>query len=191
MRTFALWIVLFIPQLVVDIFCRLTAPVVCLFVRKEYRLDRVKRLGNESIGFEREYLRGPFVYWQTHDNAADEYFWGLFTETSFFPFIRNATIEQYERSWFIRYVCRLLWVWRNCGYGFSYFVFGRVLDDAEDVRDRGNYVVTVRKSSWQLKGKIPLLGRLYNDVNIGWKAHDGFPRVMYAGRIIGLRWAKD
>lgn len=32
----------------------------------------------------------------------------------------------------------------------------------------------------------PLFG-IYLDINIGWKEHDGFPRAMYANRLIAFR----
>lgn len=38
-------------------------------------------------------------------------------------------------------------------------------------------------------GESPV-GKFYLDINIGWKAHDGFPRVMYAGRVISIRRTK-
>ncbi len=44
---------------------------------------------------------------------------------------------------FQRYVCRLVWLYRNCAYGFSYYVTGMDIDGAEvevikDIRVSGN-----------------------------------------------------
>lgn len=165
------WLLYFPLQILVEIFCRLTTPIVCLFVRKEYRVDRVKILNNLEVGFDREYLIKPFYYWQTFDNAVDEYFWGGFSKYSIFPFIRNCTEEQYKNSWFIRYVYRVLWLQRNSAYGFAQYVFGRNPEDGY----------------FQIKKDIPLFAGYTNSINIGWKSHRGFHRLMYAGRILGLR----
>ena len=40
---------------------------------------------------------------------------------------------------FQRYVCRLVWIYRNCAYGWSYYVTGRVID--------GSKVTELRKPS--------------------------------------------
>lgn len=171
MNPYALWILYFPLQLAISIFCKITAPVVCLFVTKELRTDRVKRFGNETLTFDREYLIAPFYYWQTFDNALDEYWFGMFTDECVIPAIRNATNADYVSKWWIRYACRVLWVWRNTAYGFAQFWFGRDPD----------------QTHFQIKKDIPLAFGYYSSTNIGWKPHKGFSRLMYAGRIIGLR----
>lgn len=175
MSPYLRWILYFPLQLAVSLFCKLTAPVVCLFVVKRLRKDRVKIYGNEELAFDREYLWGPFILWQSHDNACDEYFFGGFSKYSIFPFIRNCTREQYQKSRFIRYVYRLLWVYRNTAYGFSYWVFG---------------VDTTKQKWFQIKRDVRIGSVYTNSVNIGWKTHRSAPnpdRAMYAGRIIGIR----
>lgn len=175
MNPYLRWILYFPFVHAVSIFCKLTAPVACLFVTKRLRTDRIKIYGNETLTFDREYLYGPFILWQSHDNACDEYFFGGYSHLSIFPFIRNCTRERYTSSWFIRYFYRLLWVYRNTGYGFSYWVFG---------------VDTTKQKWFQIKSEIPLFGAYFNSVNIGWKMHRSAPnpdRAMYAGRIIGIR----
>lgn len=178
MNPYLLWILYFPLQLAVSLFCKVTAPIACLFVTKRPRTDRIKIYGNEELTFDREYLYGPFILWQSHDNACDEYFFGGYSHLSVFPFIRNCTREQYQNSRFIRYVYRLLWVWRNTAYGFAYWVFGR----------------NIKTQSWfQIKKDIPLFGSYFNSVNIGWKTHRSAPNpdiAMYAGRILGIRKAK-
>lgn len=190
---YLLWVLLFIPNLLIYLACMILNPVVALFVTKAERTDRVKQLGNKQVTMLREYLIRPLYWFQTHDNAVDEYWWGCFYKDSLFPFIRNATQEQYDNSRFLRYVCRLFWLWRNCAYGFSYHLFGRVLDDAVSEREVGNEDsgywcrITRRRSSFQYKAHIPVCPWVHLDLNFGWKAHRGFPRVMYAARIFSLR----
>lgn len=187
------WILYFIPAILIELFCWLTTPIAALFVVKRLRIDRVKRLNNETLTFDREYLWGWVNLWNTHDNAVDEYFWGMFNTDSVIPFIRNATRFDYDNSRWIRYACRCLWMWRNPAYGFHYALFSRPVDAPVNVKvggDKGKglwWKLSSRPSSFQLQAQIPTWPGAYQDINIGWKAHDGFSRLMYANRIIGFR----
>lgn len=190
-----LWVIMFIPSVVIELACMLLAPVVALpcFVVYEDRTDRVKRLENKTITLPREYLVWWLRWFQTHDNAVDEYWWGLFTKSSIIPYVRNASDFDYPKDAFLRYLCRVLWLWRNCAYGFHYHLLSRKLDDTEFLSERGNkdagywHKVTVRHSSWQVKANIPIIKKLYVSLNFGWKKHDGFDWCMYANRIISFR----
>ncbi|MDP3088880.1 MAG: hypothetical protein Q8M99_11925 [Methylotenera sp.] len=166
MRYYLLWLVYFIPAILVELFCFITNPIACMFVRKEPRHDIVKRLGKKYYTFDREYLWGIFYLWQTHDNAVDEGWWGLYD----IAFIRSKTQADYDNSQLIRYWCRVWWLSRNTAYGWHYLLFSVHLD-----------------KGWQVKKDIPLLFGYYNSVNIGWKSHKGKPRLLYANRIIGIR----
>ena len=171
---YLLWIIYFPLQLAISLFCKVTAPIACLFVTKRLRTDRVKVYGGEEMTFDREYLWGPFILWQTHDAACDEYYLGGYSHLSVFPFICNCTDIQYKRNSFIRYVYRVLWVWRNTAYGFAYWVFGRRVYDTH----------------FQIKKDIPLFGGYFLSVNIGWKSNRSAPdinRLMYAGGLIRIR----
>lgn len=170
MKNFLRWCVYFIPALLIEGFCFLTNPIACLFVVKRQRTDIVKRHGKHAMTFNREYLRGIFYLWQTHDNAVDEGWWGLYE----IPFITNATQDDYDKSSIIRYWCRLWWLTRNTAYGWNYLLFSVPLDDG-----------------WQIKKDIPLAFGYYNSINIGWKTHKLMPRKLYANRIIGLRKKKE
>ena len=116
---------------------------------------------------------------------------GAFNRSSVLTYFRDATQEKYESSRFFRYACRVMWLWRNGGYGFAYNIFGRTLDEELWVKERGIekqgfwYKWTQRKSSFQFKANIPTPWFWYLNINIGWKTHKGFPRAMYAGRLIG------
>ena len=88
----------------------------------------------------------------------------------------------------------VLWLLRNCAYGFIYNLFGLYLIVEEVVNETGNEKsgkwrrFTLRTNSWQLKAHYPIGFGLQLDVNIGWKVHKGFPRAMYADRIISFRY---
>jgi hypothetical protein len=166
------WILYFIPALIVEILCFLTSPIACLFVFKESRTDRVKRFSlTGTHTMDREYLKKPFWYlWQTHDNAADEYWYGLFTESSWFKFVREATQEDYDNSWGLRYLCRVLWCTRNIAYGWHYLLFSVGQDEG-----------------FKIEKEIPLGFGFVNHVNIGWKSHKLMPRKLYANRVFKLK----
>jgi hypothetical protein len=156
--------------LITNILCWLTNPIACLFVVTRERTDTVKRNNKEVVTMDREYLIPLFYLWQTHDNAVDEYFWGVYTPKSWFKSVRELTEDRYKKSKWFRYVCRILWLTRNPAYGWTYKLFS----------------VPMGKG-FQYKGKIPLPFGFYNDVNIGWKSHSDFPRKMFASRILGIR----
>lgn len=172
------------------------APLVACFITKAERTDRVKQLGNGQVTMMREYLIQPLYWFQTHDNAVDEYWWGTFYKTSFIPWVRNATQQEYDSSKTLRWMCRVLWLWRNCAYGFSYNLFGRDVLEPEVVTEVGNVDKGYwkrfhkRSNSWQLKAHYPIGFGVQIDINIGWKIHKGFQRAMYADRILSLRWTK-
>jgi len=161
-----LWLIYFIPALLVELICWLTNPLACLFVVRKQRTDIVKRFDKQVITMQREYLHPIFYLWQTHDNAVDEGWWGLYD----IPFLSKVSINQYLNSWLIRYWCRLWWLSRNTAYGWHYLLFSLPVGQG-----------------WQFKKDIPLAFGYYNSVNIGWKEHKGKPRLLYANRVIGLR----
>lgn len=176
------WALYFIPALIVELVAWVLTPLVCLFVVKRQHTDIVKRRGKTTWTLKREFLPNWLSYFATPDNAADEYFWGMYSDT--------PTEEQYLSSWWWRFYCRCMWHFRNTGYGFMYAWFS-VPAESETVTEYGQrdkafwYRLRKRKSSWQLQYQLPL-GKRYIDGNIGWKSH-GFDRLMYANRVIGLR----
>ena len=120
MINFAIWLLFFIPALAIEAFCFITNPIACLFTRRDTRYDYVKRLGIHAV-LERDYLRQPFYLYQTHDNAVDESWYGLYS----IPFLAAKTQADYDNSWLIRYWCRLWWLSRNTAYGFHYALFSK------------------------------------------------------------------
>ena len=192
LKQIALWIAMLIPSILVEVFCYILTPVIALFTTTEERTDRVKRMGNVQVTMPRTYLQKWCRWFQTHDNAVDEYWYGVFTEDSSFKAMREATQAQYDSSAFLRYICRVFWMWRNCGYGFLYNWFGRPLGDVLSTTQVGDKSaglyrkLTKRVGTFQFECKTPLNTVRYISINIGWKAHKGFPVAMYANRFISL-----
>ena len=187
---------LYLPfSLAIEIVGMVLTPLIALFIYREPREDRVKRLDNQTVTIDHDYLIKPLAWFQTVDNAVDEYWYGMFNASSLLPYLRNATQEQYDQSAFLRYFCRCMWMWRNAVSGFNYYPFGVMDEPASSVTEKGTknsgqfwYRLTKRPSSFQLQAQIPIISRLSNDIKMGWKAYKGMPRLTYSGRFIGLRW---
>lgn len=186
-----LWLLYFIPALVIELVCYLLAPIVACFVRTEFRMDYVKRRQGQ-LGLLRDYIIKPLYWFQTHDNAVDEWWYGMYNIDHWFAFARNWTEIDYISSPLVRYYCRLMWLWRNCAYGFHYALFSRPKETACRVYCKGVegvsfwYELKLFKSSFQFECQVPL-GARYLTINIGWKAHKQTDRLLYANRIVGFR----
>jgi hypothetical protein len=156
------------------------------------RWDVVKRLDKQAVNMPRDYLIPLFYLWQTHDNAVDEWWYGLYNVDHWFKFAQNWTQRDYDNSWFVRYYCRLMWLWRNCAYGWHYALFSRPKEQSIAVYEKGTegvgfwYQLSLFNSSFQLECHVPF-GARYLSINIGWKSHKTTGRLLYANRIIGFR----
>jgi hypothetical protein len=187
-----IWLLYFIPAIAIELVCYLLAPVVALFVTTRPRLDYVKRLGFPQTMMPRDYIIKPFYWFQTHDNAVDEWWYGMYNTDHWFAFARDWTQPDYDRSRVIRYYCRVMWLWRNCAYGFHYALFSRPKEVLGQVYTAGVegegfwYQLNLYRYSFQLQAHVPL-GNRYLSINVGWKAHKTTQRLLYANRIIGFR----
>jgi hypothetical protein len=196
MRNVIIWLLMFIPALVVELLCYLLNPVAAILTTSDIRTDRVKRepWNNGTHTLDRDYLIKPLRWFQTHDNAVDEWWYGAFNKDSYWKFLREATQEDYDNSWWIRYLCRVHWMYRNNAYGFLYNIFGKPVEEALSIKEYGNekikgiwYRLETYPSTFKLEFSLPIYGIRYLSVNIGWKAHKGFAKKLYANRIIGFR----
>jgi len=190
----AQWLLYFIPAILIELVCYILAPLVAFFVTTENRHDKVKRIGGGYITMKRDYIVRPLYWFQTHDNAVDEWWYGVYNIDHWFAFARNWTQSDYDNSRFIRYYCRVMWLWRNCAYGFHYALFSKPKELPNAVYERGIegqgfwMLLQLFNSSWQFECHVPLryIGR-YISINIGWKSHKDMPLKLYANRIIGFR----
>lgn len=192
MINFAIWLLYFIPAILVELVCYVSAPIVALFIRTELRYDVVKRLNKQLVTMPRDYLIKPLMYFQTHDNSADEWWYGMYNVDHWFKFARDWTQSDYDTKSWVRYYCRVMWLWRNCAYGFHYALFSQPKEVANFTFERGIEDVSfwcklqLFKHSFQFELQAPL-GKRYFSMNIGWKAHKATERLLYANRIISFR----
>ena len=91
---------------------------------------------------------------------------------------------------FQRYICRLVWLYRNCGYGFSYYVTG-VTVNPEDIteiktEEKDGYTWCKTADAFCYKDMRPSFGSFSWDNYVGWKfrwTDDPTNRYMLALRI--------
>jgi len=112
---------------IVTISAYFIVPIACLFTRLEIRTDTMKRRARDLGEPEytqyttlRVYLHKSFNWYQTHDNAMDEYWYGGYDD-----FVNNRfTQDTYDNSWLLRYYNLVMWGWRNKAYWFRYAWMG-------------------------------------------------------------------
>lgn len=175
------WFVYAIVDLLFNIICYITNPIVVLFANE---------LGE---------LPGIFKWWAQWDNCLDidwmvyEHHVPKFAEYDFnkhYHYIDEWDAEKIigKHHGFVillddnftikerlqRYICRLIWMYRNCAYGFSYNVTGVKVDGA-DIRElktyaKDGYMFKVSDNAWVLRynGKSFIKGHHWK-IFLGWK----------------------
>ena len=195
------WLIILIPAFLIELLAWLVTPIVALFVKNSEEKITSSSIDAPMI---REQLQ-HYVYWfQTHDNPVDEYWYGGYYKESFFPYVKKMTQEKYDDSKVARYVMRMLWMFRNTAYGIHYAIFSKpergtpikVYSHGVFRQDRFWYFLKIyENNSFHFKGHLPLLpiikgSNIFNDFNLGWKAHKEVEKCLYANRIIGIRVRK-
>ena len=186
--------------------CYLTNPIVVLFAD------------------ERGELHGFLKYWQTWDDSLDPAF---YVKKKVPKFLRYDYDRHYQEYWnttpklaglgrdrcFVklidkhftvkeriqRYFCRVLWLARNCGYGFAFYVFGRKVVGKSCFKkiyrfdSQGHYVKylvdktrNVFLRPWSYKNTWKINKKLRWEVYLGWKINEDQERLqqcMIAHRI--------
>lgn len=91
---------------------------------------------------------------------------------------------------FQRYICRLVWLYRNCAYGFSYYVTGIDIHKADIVKikttEKDGYIYYETDYAFCYKDERPSFGSHCWDNFVGWKfqsVSNNVERCMLAFRI--------
>lgn len=192
------WICYYPLSFIATLICWAFGWLVVIPVRQELRTDTVKYYNKQLLTLKRDYLLPCFKWFTTHDNAADEWFYGCYWRNTWWA--SWLTLEIYKQWWIIRYLCRVFWIYRNSAYGFSYYVLG-FERDAEYTESKTITGIKNGGATWfektittnldgeqafQIKGHYYITKNWYLDINIGWKSHDGFQDLMYAGRWVSF-----
>lgn len=135
-------------------------------------------------------LSGILNLWQTWDDTLDN---PSFIDNSLPKFLNYDWHSHYEQYYIIdkynrkvykerlvkgftvkdrlkRYVCRVLWLYRNCGYGFAYYIFGRnIIQPVHVSYDDKRYYAVDSKGVRVFKNDSHIVGNWYWKVYLGWK----------------------
>lgn len=185
------WLITFPVMFVLFFVGRALSPFACLFITHVLFTDKVKRFGKLEVTMPRERLVWWLRWFDTHDNASDEYWYGMYDD--WILNLLKVNQEMYDNSKVIRYYCRVMWLQRNNLYTFNEKFFSKPLEDDLGVIEFGDEDtpswtrLTMRKDSFQYEAHRSLWFGYWSSINIGWKKHKGQPRMIYAGRIFGLK----
>jgi len=129
---------------------------------------------------DRDWLIKPLRWFQTFDAPLDEgHYGGYFTTTS-------------------PYLYRMFWLVRNPAYGFGQFPMGVEPTHAPTVCgsitkwDTGvsNWEYTDWGNAFNFRAQWFFTAKWFIRINIGWKGHGGFTRLMLATHITPRKWNK-
>jgi hypothetical protein len=129
----------------------------------------------------REWLIPSVRYFQTHDAPVDEWYKFTYWKSC------NWLVWDFSKATH-RYLARYFWICRNPAYGFGYHIFGvtptqtKVVKGSVGKWDTGvsNWEFTNWGSAFNLRVQWFFTTNFYVRINIGWKAHTGFNKVMLA-----------
>lgn len=179
-------------QLVCSLLCYLTNWLVVLFADEEGELPGILRLWqtwDDTLDNETDIGRLPkflqydwdlhYVQTMTEERGRTRYQEVLIRPFSFADRVR-------------RYFCRCHWLYRNCAYGFAFYLFGIDIERPVNVtKGDGWYFASetggnVWSRPWALKSDAQIYGRLHWKVYVGWKIqkerNDEY-RTMIANRV--------
>lgn len=197
-----LWFIYFLLSLVFMILCYLTNPIVMLFANEDGELPWVLH------------------YWQTWDNSTAcfesvehapkflRYDWEAhyreYKDTD--PYLKSVNRERWYcvcidhnfTAWerIQRYLCGVLWLTRNCSYGFAFYLLGLNVSPILEIKESEN-TLFVREvfgnglyGAWMYKNTAKIFSLWGYEVHwnnlLGWKIDTGAKfdtRAMIANRI--------
>lgn len=194
-----LWLAYLPLTIIVTVLCYLLNPVVVLFCDEDGELP--------------SFLH----YFQTWDDSCDSEFFMKECVPSFLDYGyddhyisgygTDKWIAEYGKTraysnakeyavWTIkqriqRYVCRVLWLTRNCAYGFMLHLFGADMSKANyEVNNQHHFLAKVGNiwtKPFSYKNEDKICGKLYWKIYLGWKAYpniENAKRCMLAYRLL-------
>ena len=174
------WALLALLDVAFNIVCYLTNPVVLLFADEVGNLPWLFRWWENwddhldidwmvDEGHVPEFARYDFhKHYRYHDPAEAEQLTG---EYRGYVDLLDDNFSLWER--FQRYVCRVVWLYRNNAYGFSYYVTGVDVYRADVVEVKTDevdgYTWYVTDYAWCYKDERPSFCGMHWDNFVGWK----------------------
>jgi len=202
-----IWPLYAILQFCFTLLCYLTNPIVVLFCDENGELPSIFRM------------------WQTWDDSCNPRFYILEKVPGFLKYDYDRHYREYQATtpdlekvnrtrWFAevvdpnftfkekvqRYICRVMWLYRNCAYGFAFWCFGRMIDgknmkytkNEEFIKFGYDTSRNILTRPWTYKNSSKFFGdRLEWNIYIGWKIDDGLDstqQCMIAMRIFSIKF---
>ena len=203
-----LWCIYFILSLVFMILCYPTNPIVALFANKEGELPSILHYWqswdnsiycSDSVENAPKFLRYDWSKHYQEYKDADAYLKSVNRERWYCVCIdNNFTI--WERIQ--RYFCAVLWLTRNCAYGFSFYLLGLTVSPTLEIK-QSEHTIFIREvfgnglyGAWSYKNTAPICTVYGYEISwenfLGWKIKTDASfdtRAMIANRI-ALRFRK-
>lgn len=192
------WIIYYLVSIAMMLVSWAINPILAMCVTQKQWTGYSKRLDN-TLTMDRYYLWKCFSWFQTFDNPCDEYYWGMYGKTNYvaiadyqgFNSLKGfLKFKNYFRSMLLRYMMRVVWLYRNPLYGFNLNILGFTPVSATVVTTQWRqFSITTWHSAngskeFQVQGNLFITKTWYFNINIGWKAHRQLTRLMLAGRLI-------
>lgn len=200
-----IWFIFAPLNILCMIFCYLTNWFVCFFADEHGELPHI------------------FKLWQTWDDTLNPRFYVKEHVPSFLRYDYDRHYQEYfastpelirlgQKRCFVkildphftlkeriqRYICRVMWLYRNCAYGFAFYAFGRFANGTTfqgfDKRDEAGhrfYAIwdtyeSILTRAWSIKSSMPITKHIRWEVYLGWKVDpivDEDRQCMIANRI--------
>lgn len=156
-------------QLFCMLICYLTNPLVVLFANKEGELPKALRLWQtwDSSLENRQYVLYDCPKWLSYD--FDEYYAVYASPIGYGRYKKVVRRKKPfpKRLWLKHYLNRVFWIYRNCGYGFAFYLFG-VDTKPETIRRKSEYFSTC-SNAFRYKNDSPISKHLRWCIYLGWK----------------------
>lgn len=162
-----------ICQLLCMALCYLTNPFVVLFADKQGELPKVFRLWQtwDSSLDNRQYVLHDCPKWLSYD--FDTYYkCGVMHDWLTVNYGRTRKVvilkKPFPRSLYLkRYLNRVFWLYRNCGYGFAFYLLG-VDTDPKTIRRKSNHFAKA-SNAFRYKNDDPINAHWKWCIYLGWK----------------------
>lgn len=174
------WFFLAIADLLFTVICYVTNPIVLLFADEVGNLPKIflwwenwdDHLDIDWMIDENhvpKFARYDFhKHYKYHDPAEAE---KLIGEYRGYVDLLDSDFTLKERLQ--RYICRLIWLYRNCGYGFSFYITGIDVYKADVIRvktdEEDGYTWFITDYAFCYKDERPSFFNMHWDNYVGWK----------------------
>ena len=185
------WVLYAIVDLLFNIIAYLTNPIIVLFATETGELPSI-------FYWWANWDDGLDVDWMVYEHHVPS--WAEYDFNKHYKYVDEWEAEQVIghhhgfvipkdmnftlKERFQRYVCRLCWIYRNCAYGFSYYITGINVDEKDIVKtvDEKGYLFYQTDYGFCFKYDRPSFGSHYWKIFLGWKFQNvhGVERCMLA-----------